>query len=171
MIILIVGGQDSTQNALSLGITNILRQAGAWDELRATPALVSSTFEEMMRFEGPIQARVQRAIEDITWDGMEIARGEKVFIVLGAANRDPAQFANPDTLQLDRSPNPHLGFFGGIHYCIGAPLARVEATVVLQTLLARMPDLQLTTQAPTLHDSYWARGYANLPIHSGRVRA
>jgi cytochrome P450 len=110
----------------------------------------------LLRFNGPLETATERyAREDVTISGVTIPRGELVFAVIASANRDDRQFENPDRLDLAREPNRHLAFGHGVHYCLGAPLARLEGQIAISTLLRRIPDLRLAKEADTLQ---WRRG-------------
>jgi cytochrome P450 len=124
------------------------------------PALTTSAVEECLRYESPANATPRCAHEDIEIGGKRIRKGELVMCMLGAANRDPEAFADPERLDITRDPNPHESFGGGIHYCIGAPLARVEGRVALSKLLARYSSIEVDTAHVT---------WANRINHSGRA--
>jgi cytochrome P450 len=132
--------------------------------LRADPTLAKSAVEELLRYDTPAQMVVRTAIDDVPLRDVTIPRGELVVVILGAANHDPAQFTDPDDLDITRRPNPHLGFIAGIHYCIGAPLARLETQIAINTLTRRLPDLRLDTTKPTWRGSLALRGMQTLPL-------
>ena len=155
-----------------VGIYALLRDAGQrrlfQDAVgRGDEALPASAVEELLRYDGPVEVATWRfATEPLTLGGQGIAAGDPVLVVLAAADRDPARFGAPDALRLDRRDNPHLGFGHGIHYCLGAPLARLEGQTALATLLTRLPDLRLAV-AP--EDLRWRgglimRGLRTLPV-------
>lgn len=129
------------------------------DQLRKLlndPALIKSAVEELLRFNGPLETATERyAREDIVVAGTTIPRGELVLAVLASANRDDRQFNDPDRLDLAREPNRHLAFGYGVHYCLGAPLARLEGQIAISTLLRRIPDLRLAKPVDALR---WRRG-------------
>jgi cytochrome P450 PksS len=121
------------------------------DRLRRDPSLMKPAVEELLRYTPPVFMSTERyAREDVTIQGVTIPRGAMTLAVIGSANRDEAVFDNPDTLDITRENNRHLAFGQGIHYCLGAPLARLEGQIAIQTLLQRMPDLQLNG-ARSLH--------------------
>jgi cytochrome P450 PksS len=135
--------------------------------LRGNPSLIQSAVEELLRFTAPVFMATERfAREDVTIQGVTIQRGEMTLGVIGSANRDEAVFDKPDTLDLAREPNKHLSFGFGIHYCLGAPLARMEAQIAIKTLLARMPNLRLKGSAQSLRwrPSLMLRGLESLPV-------
>ena len=117
-----------------------------------------------MRYDGPVQRTGRLALEDIEIAGQRIRAGDSVTAFLGAANRDPAQFADPDRLDIARGNNYHLAFGGGIQYCVGAPLARLEAQIAINTLLRRLPGLRLQTDAPAWRQTAVLRGLQALPV-------
>ena len=136
-------------------------------KLRADPALMESAIEEMLRFCSPVAtSTIRYAAEDVAVGGVVIPKGEMVLAIITAANRDPARFPSPDTFDITRSDNKHISFGHGIHYCLGAPLARLEGEIALGTLLRRMPDLRLGVAPEALiwRPSMGLRGLAKLPV-------
>lgn len=134
---------------------------------RGDDSLFATGVEELLRYDGPVEMVTWRfAIEPLTIGGQVIKPGDPVPVVLAAADRDPGRFTDPDTLDLTRSDNPHLGFGRGIHYCLGAPLARLEAQTALSTLFARFPDLQLAANPDELRwcGGFIMRGLRELPV-------
>jgi cytochrome P450 PksS len=142
-------------------------------KLRGDSALIKPAIEELLRYDSPLETATERfACEDVTIAGVTIPRGEMVFAVVASANRDGGQFERPDTLDLVREPNRHLSFGQGVHYCLGAPLARLEGQIALNTLLSRMPDLRLAVPAEALR---WRRGLVlrgleALPVAFAKMR-
>jgi cytochrome P450 len=119
--------------------------------LRDDPTLIKSAVEELLRYEGPVETATERyTSEDVTIAGVTIPRGEMVFAVLASANRDERQFEHPNTLDLAREPNRHLAFGQGLHFCLGAPLARLEGQIAINSLLRRIPDLRLAAPREAL---------------------
>jgi cytochrome P450 len=116
--------------------------------LRADPRLLPGAVEELLRYDGPVPATIKIATEDIGWHGRSIRRGDMVFPLTSSANRDPRQFANPDTLDVRRAIDRHLAFAFGLHFCLGAWLARLEARLTFEALLARLPGLALASDEP-----------------------
>jgi cytochrome P450 len=116
--------------------------------LRADPALIEAAVEEFLRYDSSVQRQSRVANEDFDLHGQTIRRGQYVLLFIGAANRDPARFPDPDRLDLARPDNKHVGFGHGIHFCVGGPLARVETQIAINSLLARLPNLRLAEAAP-----------------------
>ena len=126
------------------------------ERLRADPTLIKSAVEELLRYDSPLETATERyAREDVTVAGVTIPRGGLVYAVLASANRDERQFPDPDVLDIAREPNRHLSFGLGPHYCLGAPLARLEGQIAIGTLLRRLPDLRLAVTPESLR---WRRG-------------
>jgi cytochrome P450 len=126
--------------------------------------LAGSAVEEILRYDGPTQAVTRIAVEDVEVRGRHIRRGARVFLNLSAANRDPGQFADPERLNVRRQDNRHLAFGHSIHFCVGAPLARLEARIAIPALLRRLPGLRRETDALRWSDSYVLRGVTALPL-------
>jgi pimeloyl-[acyl-carrier protein] synthase len=163
-VLLLVAGHETTVNLIANGTLALLRNPEALARLTAEPALAGSAVEELLRYDSPVQFTSRHALADLDIGGRRVRTGETVVAVLGAANRDPAQFPDPDRLDLARSPNRHVAFGGGIHFCLGAPLARVEARIAIPALLARLPDPELGPNPPVRRDTVTLRGLASLPI-------
>ncbi len=132
--------------------------------LREDPALIQTAVEELLRFDGPVQRTGRLATTDVEIGGRQIPKGSTVVAVIGAANRDPAHFAEPDRLNIARRENRHIAFGFGIHFCLGATLARVEGQIAIGTLIRRMPDLALVSQTPKWRESSLLRGLKTLPV-------
>lgn len=167
MILLIVAGHETTVNLIGNGMVALLQHPDQRELLQAQPALLPSAIEEMIRYDGPVERATMRfAAEDVTIGGETIRRGDAVSLVLAGADRDPAHFAQPDTFDITRQNNRHLGFGLGIHYCLGSALARLEGQIAVNTLMQRYPTLQLTTAVEQLK---WRtipilRGLHHLPV-------
>ena len=142
----------------------LLRHPDQLRRLREDPALIGSAVEELLRYDGPVQRTARIPSEDITIGTQTIPKREMVMPFLGAANRDPAQFPDPDRLDITRADNRHIAFGMGIHFCLGAPLARMEGQIAINTLLRRMPKLALATQQPEHRKSLTLRGLVSLPV-------
>ena len=164
-ILLLVAGNETTTNLIGNGILALLRDPAARDQLRANPALAASAVEELLRYDSPAQFTTSRvALEDVVFDGRRIRAGTLVLLALGAANRDPARFPDPDRLDLRRAENHHLAFGHGLHYCLGAPLARLEAQIAIPAILERWPSLRLATATPEWHETLIIHGLRALPV-------
>lgn len=167
ILLLIVVGHETSVNLIGNGTLALLQHKEAWEQLQNDPSLIPDAVEEMLRYDCPVErAPMRYAAEDVEFGGVLIRRGDSVSVVLGSANRDERQFPNPDTFDIRRSPNRHLAFGHGIHYCLGASLARLEGRVAIQALLTHMPDLRLAIPVDQLR---WRthpimRGLQRLPV-------
>ena len=170
--ILLFAGFETTVNLIGNGTCTLLRNPEQRERLQSSlaagdTALLDSGVEELLRYDGPVELATWRyATEPVTLGGQDIAAGDPVLVVLAAADRDPARFHDADTLNLARSDNQHLGYGHGIHYCLGAPLARLEGRVALATLLTRLPDLRLSVDPADLRwrGGLIMRGLRTLPV-------
>jgi cytochrome P450 len=167
VFLLLIAGHETTVNLIGNGMLELLRHPDQLARLRAQPELIDSAVEEILRFNGPVgHSAMQFAMADVDFDGVRIPHGDIVVPVLLAANRDPAVFPEPDTFDLGRSPNRHLGFGHGIHFCLGAPLARLEGRIAIDALLRRFPDLAFAVDPSELewNSSMFLRGVRRLPL-------
>ncbi len=156
IFLLLIAGHETTVNLIGNGSLALMRHPGQMERLRAGPSGMKTAVEELLRYESPVVIATERfAREDVAIGGVTIPRGEMVYAVLASANRDALQFPDPDTLDLAREPNRHLAFGLGIHYCLGAPLARLEGEVAIAALLRRAPRLRLAVAPEALR---WRRG-------------
>jgi cytochrome P450 len=163
-VLLLFAGHETTTNLLGNGLLHLLRDPDSERALRARPALVERAVEELLRIECPVAATIKVALEDFEWHGARIQRGERLIPFMASANRDPRQFERPDRLDLGRHPNRHLAFGYGIHFCLGAPLARLEAQLAFTTLLRRFPQLRLDGSEPRWKPQIFMRGLDTLPL-------
>ncbi len=151
VFLLLVAGHETTVNLISNGALALMTHPEQMQALREHPGMLKPAIEEFLRFHGPLMTATQRwANEDVELAGKLIRKSDYVVVILASANHDPAAFHNPDDLDITRSSNPHLAFGKGIHYCLGAPLARLEGQVAIGTLLQRMPHLQLAVDPKEL---------------------
>ncbi len=163
-ILLLFAGHETTTNLIGNGVLALLRHPAQARALRDRADLTGSAVEEILRYDGPTPAMVRVAVEDIGLEGHTIRRGDRVFTMINAANRDPRQFAEPDRLDLARVNNRHIAFGYGIHFCLGAPLARLEAQIALPALLCALGEPALDVSEPAWLDSLVFRGVTSLPV-------
>ncbi len=168
-MLLLHGGYESTMNTVSSGMVHILRDPAQKKLLLDNPTLAAGAVEEAMRYEPAFQFVVRVASDDLVIAGQPIRRGEQVVCVLGAANRDPSQFEDPERFDVRRSPNPHVAFGYGPHFCIGAALARMEGQIAIRTLLRRLEGLTLAAEAPDWRPAFGVRSLATLPVRFNAV--
>jgi len=158
-------GYETLANLLGNGMLVLLSDRTQWERLRAEPSLVANAVEEMLRFDSPAQMTGRVAFEDVEIGDVTIRAGEMVICLLGAANRDPAAYSEPDAFQVDRPDVRPMSFGGGIHRCIGAQLARIEAETAIRALLTRLPDLRLAAPTqPSRRPSFAVRALTCLPL-------
>lgn len=162
--LLFVAGHETTMNLIANGVLALLRNPGELHRLQADPSLIRTAVEEFLRYDSPVHVTARIATEDMDVAGRAVAKGEQMAVMLGAVNRDPAQFPDPDSLDLSRSPNRHLAFAAGPHFCLGASLARLEAQVAIATLVRRMPELELVTEEPQYREHFVLRGFEQLQV-------
>jgi len=166
--LLLVAGHETTVNLIASGTLALLEHPEQLEELRSDPLRVKPAVEELLRYTSPVEIATERyARQDLEVSGTEIPRGELVLTVLGSANRDEQHFDAPNDLDLWRDPNRHLAFGrGGIHHCLGAPLARMEGQIAITTLLQRLPNLRLAAEPESLrwNRGLFLRGLQKLPI-------
>jgi len=163
-ILLLIAGHETTVNLIGNGTHALLRHGDQLERLRRDPGLIGSAVEELLRFDGPVQRTARIPSEDVVFGGHTIPKGEMVMPFIGAADRDPAQFPDPDHLDIGRGDNRHIAFGWGIHFCLGAPLARIEGQIAIGTLVQRLPKLALATRQPEYRQSLTLRGLKALPV-------
>jgi len=163
-ILLFSAGHETTVNLIGNGVLALLQHPDQRQQLQENPELIQSAVEEFLRYDGPVQLTGRGVKEDIEIGGIPIRQGERVFTVLAAANRDPNQFPNPDQLDITRKDNRHVAFGHGIHFCLGASLARTEAQSAIGTLLSRMPRLATQVATPKWRPAFTLRGLQTLPV-------
>ena len=163
-IALLFAGHETTRNLIGNGMYTLLQNPQQTAELREKPEMIRSAVEELLRFESPVQFTARVLKEDIEVCGQEIRKGWTVQCMLGAANRDPKQFKDPDQLDLKRLNNQHLAFSAGLHFCIGAQLARLEGQVALLNLVQRFPQMKLAGPRPVWASTFGFRGLNSLPV-------
>lgn len=164
LILLLVAGHETTMNLIGNGLLALLGHPEQAARLRTDPSLARTAVEELLRYDGPVHLTARSAREDVEVGGQTIAEGELAVCFLGAANRDPAQFEDPDRLDITRDPNRHLAFSAGAHFCVGATLARVEGRIAFETLLRRLPGLRLAGDDPEYRETITLRGLKALTV-------
>jgi cytochrome P450 len=163
-IVTMVGGQETTTNLIGNGVLALLRHPDQLERLQADLSLIPSAVEELLRYESPSQHTARLAPEDIILGGKQIHKRQAVIAVMGAANRDPERFPDPDRLDLARQDNRHVAFAWASHFCFGAPLARIEGQIAFERLVTRMPTLALQPGKITWRENLGLRGLTALPV-------
>lgn len=156
-ILLLNAGHEATVHAIANGVKALIETG------QTAPDFNDGHVEELLRFDAPLHLFTRYALEDVDYDGLKLRKGETIGLLLGAANRDPARFAEPDRFDPSRAPNPHVSFGAGIHFCVGAPLARLELNVALPILFQRLPGLRLA-EKPRFRDTYHFHGLEDLNV-------
>lgn len=167
IFLLLVAGHETTVNLIGNGTLALLQNRDQFELLHDNPALIKTAIEEMLRYNGPVETPTPRwAMEDIEFDGQLIKKGDMVLPSLLGANRDPAHFADPNRFDIRREQNKHIAFGNGIHYCLGAPLARLEGEIAIRTLVNRLPTLELNApvEGLTWNESILIHGMSALPV-------
>ncbi|WP_257458308.1 cytochrome P450 family protein [Archangium lipolyticum] len=167
LFLLLVAGHETTVNLIGNGVWALLNHPEQLERLRANPALIESAVEEMLRYRGPVETTTHRwAAQDTEFHGQVIPKGETILASLLAADHDPEQFPEPERFDITREPNRHIAFGFGIHFCLGAPLARLEATIAINQLLERMPRLRFGVDPSELRwrDGILVHGLQRLPV-------
>ncbi len=164
--LLLVAGNETTTNLIGNGMLALLQHPEQLQTLREDPAGIPVAVEELLRYDSPVQATLRLVLEDTEVNGIPLRRDDNVLLLNGAANRDPAVFDHPDQLDVGRRENNHVAFGRGIHFCLGAPLARLEGRVAIEVLLERYPSLGLVSDRPAYRTSVVLRGLENLPVRA-----
>jgi cytochrome P450 len=163
--LLLVAGNETTTNLISNAILTLLEEPAALARLRAEPALLPNAIEEVLRYRSPVQAMFRFAARDVELHGQMIEQGRVVLAWIGSANRDERRFPEPDRFDIERTPNPHIAFGNGIHFCLGAPLARLEARVALAAVLERLQELARVDDVPLVPvEGMIVHGVKSLPL-------
>jgi cytochrome P450 len=165
LIVTMVGGLETTTNLIGNGVLTLLRNPAELERLRADSSLIPSAVEELLRYESPSQHTARLATADVELGGKQILKRQAVIAVMGAGNRDPERFPDPDKLDLARKDNRHLAFGWAAHFCFGAALARLEGQIAFETMLRRLPHLALESQASLeWRHNLGLRGLTALPV-------
>jgi pimeloyl-[acyl-carrier protein] synthase len=162
--LLLVAGNETTTNLIGNGLLALLRHPDQWQMLRSDPGLIAGAVEELLRYDSPAQVVARTALQDVEFHGRSILEGQGLVLLIGSANRDPEVFSQPDRLDITRQGPNNLAFGRGIHHCLGAPLARLEARIVFETLLERFADMRLLIADPPYRDNVVLRGLKALPV-------
>jgi len=166
-VLLLNAGHEASVNGFGNGMVAAMKAPSQWQDLVANPrAMAETAVDEFLRFDAPLHLFERTATEDTEVGGVVVPEGTKIAALLGSANRDETVFEDADELELRRSPNPHIGFGAGIHFCIGAPLARMEMTTSLPMLLEKFPAMHLTAE-PSRRPTFVLRGYETVPVAAG----
>lgn len=163
--ILLSTGHETTTHLIGNGLLALLQNPAELQRLRSQPARITSAIEEMMRYDNPVQITYRSALEDVEMGGKHIRKGDLVNSILGSANRDPERFSEPDRFDITRSEGRHLGFGLGIHFCIGAPLVRLEAEIAFTAILRRFPEIRLMGEDLQWQEHPVFRGLKSLPVY------
>jgi cytochrome P450 len=164
---LLFAGHETTANLIAVGMYYLMQHAEQMAQLRADPAKIPAAVEELLRYVSPVHMLARRTMEEVTMRGVTIPKGSSLYLLVGAANRDPEKFPDPEKLDINRLPTRSLGFGYGIHYCIGAALARMESQVTFETIIRRLPDMHMTVDKPEFRPNYSLRGLTSLPVAFG----
>ena len=162
--LLLIAGNETTTNLIGNGILALLRNPDQLERLRDDPGLIPSAVEELLRFDSPVQTDFRRVLADCELNGFPVRKRDNIVVLLGAANRDPDVFDDPDRLDVGRGDRAHLSFGRGIHHCLGAPLARLEGRIALEMLLERFSRIGLLAERPRFRKTLVLRGLESLPL-------
>ena len=165
-VTILIGGHETTTFLISTGMLALMEHPDQLEKLQKDPGLAATAVEEMLRYDGPFQRNRRVLTQDADLGGQRLRKGQLVMQMLGAANRDPEVFPSPDDFDIERSPNKHVAFGFGPHFCLGAPLARLEAPIAINALLRRLPNLQVATDTLVWKNNVF-RGLERLPVTFG----
>ena len=161
---LLFAGHETTANLIAVGMYYLMQNPEQMAQLQADPSKLPGAVEELLRYVSPVHMLARRALEDVTIRDTAIPQGSSIYLLIGAANRDAEKFPDPERLDINRPPSRTLGFGYGIHYCLGAALARVESQVAFETILKRLPNIHMTEEVPQFRPNYSLRGLLSLPV-------
>jgi cytochrome P450 len=162
--LLLVAGHETTTDLIGNGLLALLRHPQQQHMLRENPGLMESAVEEFLRYDSPVQVDARAALEDMEIRGRQIKKGQGILPLIGSANRDADVFSHPESLDVTRKQAGNISFGRGIHYCLGAPLARLEARSAFEALLRRFSDIRLAADRPPFKDNLALRGLKALPV-------
>ena len=168
LMLLLVAGNETTRSLIGNGMLALLKNPDQLQRLRENPDLVESAIDEMLRYDSPVQFIIRVVMEDVEFKGKRFRAGQKVLVLVGASNRDPSVFTDPGTMDIGRQEKSHLSFGRGIHYCLGSPLALLEARVAFANLIERFSSIELVTE-PEFRDQIVLRGVESLWIRVERA--
>jgi cytochrome P450 len=169
IVLLLIAGNETTTNLIGNGTLALLEHPEAAERLRADPTQIPAFIEEVLRYYGPVRQLTRRAVKEVTLSGVTIPEGAVVMPLLASANRDPAQFPDPDRFDITRPARPHVAFGFGIHFCVGAPLSRVEGKVAFGEILQRLPPFSREPGSLVWGESFTLRGLRSLPLRFDRT--
>jgi cytochrome P450 len=161
---LLFAGHETTANLIAVGMSHLLQHPDQMEQLRADLSKIPAAVEELLRYVSPVHTLARQAREDVTIRGVDIPAGSSLYLFVGSANRDAEKYPDPERLDINRHPSRTLGFGYGIHYCLGAALARMESQVAFETMLRRLPDIHLVDGPPMYRPNYFLRGLLALPV-------
>jgi len=167
-ILTLNAGHEATVQAIGNGLLALARHPDQYQRLRSDPAMMRTAIDELLRHDTPLQMFERWVLEDLEWNGVPLRRGSKVGLLFGSANHDETVFDDPEGLNLDRADNPHISFGGGIHYCVGAPLAKVELDVAFSHFVRKVGSIELASDTLERTPSLIFRGVRHLPL---RIKA
>jgi cytochrome P450 len=162
--LILIAGHETTMNLIGNGTLALLSNPEQMERLRREPSIIRSAIEELLRYDSPVQLTARTAVEDVEIGGKKVRARQQSVVLLGAANRDPDRFSSPDRLDLGREDNHHLAFGAGHHFCVGAPLARVEAQIAIQEMVGRLDKLHLAADSLEWRETTTIRGLNSLPV-------
>ncbi len=168
-LLILIGGDETTRHVMTGGAYQLLTHRDQWDRLRTDRSLLNPTVEEALRWVSPIKNMARTATRDVEFHGQQVRKGEKLMLLYSSANRDEDHFVDPFRFDISRTPNDHIAFGAGPHFCLGASLARLELRVFFDRLIDRFPDLELVdTTEPAHRPANFISGYESMPVKRGR---
>ena len=162
--LLLVAGNETTTNLIGNGMLALLQHPEQLELLREDASRIPGAVEELLRYDTPVQLDIRAVVDDCEFEGFRLRRGDPAILAIGAANRDPEVFEDPERLNIERSKGSNLSFGRGVHHCLGAPLARLEARVALEVLLERFSSMRLAADRPAFRRAIVLRGLESLPV-------